>query len=382
MGKTLFVLKENQLKYLIKNVLSEQENYSQHMGSTSAVRVSHDALTNSFGLPDGSTHEDYYYSGTTDNILDKSKSGDKSEFLSIFNPATKYTTPGQKEKYMDYFSMDNDAVINRGNKTYSLGPGKVVYATHNGLLALARAMESMNGRPGYLTINIGKETEEDKVNDEMISSNIILDNEKAFDLTSPLNFFQNVLIKIAINPNFYDRMKFDATRMSADRLMSINYAQFVLNSIVSGRRGFLYIENEKVVNNIIEKLKPLGFKTEINFDATQITNELKKLASIPDYNFDNEFNLDKKSKIAAIGNSYQNNLIQIVKQTYIENFKIFVRNYLPKYEKSLFEKIQTITPTMQQLDVIYGLAFKSVSAPGKSSQSTIDIKSGKYRPGS
>lgn len=381
MKKTIFVLRESQLKYVIKNVLNEQENYSQHMGSTSAVRVSHDLLSSNFGLPDGSSHEDYYYSAKTEDILNISKQGDSTQFLSVFSPDTKYTTPEQQEKYKDYFRIGNEEIVNKGNNTYSFGPGQVVYASHNGLLALARAMGSMNGTSGYLTINLGKETKSDKVGSEMVSSNIILNNQKSFDISPSFNLIQNIFVKFAVNPNFYGKMKIDVTRMTPEKLQSINYAQVALNNIISGKSGFLNFGNPTLTEEIINKLEPLGFKTEINFDTASIINELKKLSNIPDYD-GNKFNSDKQKKISEIGNNYQNNLVQLVKQIYIENFKIFVKTYLPKYEKLLSQKIETIVSNIINLGNVYYGVFNSTGAPAPTTQSTINISSGNYRPGS
>jgi hypothetical protein len=381
MKKTIFILRESQMKYVIKNVLNEQENYSQHMGSTSAVRVSHDLLSNNFGLPDGSEHEDYYYSAKSEDILNISKQGDSTQFLSVFSPDTKYTTPEQKEKYKDYFRIGNEEIVNKGNNTYSFGPGQVVYASHNGLLALARAMSNMNGTSGYLTINLGKETKSDKVGSEMVSSNIILNNQKSFDISPSFNLIQNIFVKFAVNPNFYGKMKIDVTRMTPEKLESINYAQVALNNIISGKSGFLNFGNPTLTEEIINKLEPLGFKTRINFDTASIINELKKLSNIPDYDANNRFNSDKQKKISEIGNSYQNNLVKLVKQIYIENFKIFVKTYLPKYEKLLSQKIETIVSNIINLGNVYYGVFNSIGAPASTTQSTINISSGNYRPG-
>jgi hypothetical protein len=381
MKKTIFILRESQMKYVIKNVLNEQENYSQHMGSTSAVRVSHDLLSNNFGLPDGSEHEDYYYSAKSEDILNISKQGDSTQFLSVFSPDTKYTTPEQKEKYKDYFRIGNEEIVNKGNNTYSFGPGQVVYASHNGLLALARAMSNMNGTSGYLTINLGKETKSDKVGSEMVSSNIILNNQKSFDISPSFNLIQNIFVKFAVNPNFYGKMKIDVTRMTPEKLESINYAQVALNNIISGKSGFLNFGNPTLTEEIINKLEPLGFKTRINFDTASIINELKKLSNIPDYDANNRFNSDKQKKISEIGNSYQNNLVKLVKQIYIENFKIFVKTYLPKYEKLLSQKIETIVSNIINLGNVYYGVFNSTGAPASTTQSTINISSGNYRPG-
>ena len=382
MKKTIFVLRESQLKYVIKNVLNEQENYSQHMGSTSAVRVSHALLSTNFGLPDGSEHEDFYYSARTENILQISKEGDSTKFLSVFNPTMKYTTATQKEKYRDYFRIGDEEIVNKGNNTYSFGPGQIVYAAHNGLLALTRAMDNMNGVSGYLTINLGKETEKDKVGNEMVSSNIILNNEKAFDISPTLNLFQSVLAKFAINPNFYDRMVIDSTKMSPEKLLSINYPQVLINNIISGKNGFLSFGNPSLTESIIEKLKPLGFKTELNFDTTSVINELKKLATTPDYDMNNRIDVNKQKKMNDIGSTYQNNLIQTIRKIYIDNFKIFIKTYLPKYEKQMLPKIETIVSDINPLGNTYYSIFKSTIAKPNSNQSTISISSNKYSAGS
>jgi hypothetical protein len=382
MGRTLFILKENQIKKIIGNILLEQQrdamNYVDHFGSTSAVRVTHALLTTNFGLPDGANHENYYYTATTDAVLDNSKGSTKENLLSIFQPYKQY----DPKTYVDYFSINNERLTNKGKKQFFLKRGDVIVASHNGLLAIARAMINMKGKEGDLTINFGEITKNELAKPEMISRNIILDSEKVFDLSTPLRALQGVLAKYATTPYFYERLTFDNTGgLTSEQLDSSNFFQKRVYGIVSGINSFARFDDEETQDEVQNNLRQLGLKTNIGVDFNAMIDEIKTLQTMPDfYQMSKDINKEKMKKMDEIYGKYKKQLEDAIRATYIENFKLFVKTYLPKYQQSLFGRIDSITLQVEPLSKTYYNNFYSTSGvPIK--QPSSGIKRGQYKPG-
>ena len=380
---TLFVLKESQVKKIIDKLIQEQQyQYVDHFGSTSAVRVTHGKLTTEFGLPNGAKYENYYYKTTTDKILEISKNGIKENLLSVFQPYKKYTN--ENIDYVDYFSINNDSIINRGSKKYYLRRGDTVIAAHNGLLTIGRAMINMEGVEGYLTINFGVETKNENVDLEMISRNIIMNSDKFLNINKTLNMIQAYFCKYAINPRYYSKMAFDGTGGANMIELPLDYINRIIYKLIIGLNNYLNINNNKMVDDMIKELMKKGLKTTIDFDITPVINNMKNFSSIPDFDMvSNTFNEEKKLKLQEYGKKYEKNLADAIKSAYVQNFNLFVETYLPKYEEDLKNKIKTLNVVLPNVGNIYNREF--YSTPGRTipeKPSSGNVVSGQYKPGS
>jgi hypothetical protein len=255
-------------------------------------------------------------------------------------------------------------------------------ASHNGLLAIARAMVNMKGMEGDLTINFGEITKNELAKPEMISRNIILDSARVFDLSTSLRSLQSILAKYATMPYFYERMTFDATGGLTSEQLDNNYFERKIYGIVSGINSFARFDDDKTRNDVQNNLQKLGLKTNIDFDYNSLINEMKTLQTMPDfYQMSKDMNKEKMSKMDEIYGKYKKQLEDAIKATYIENFKLFVKTYLPKYEQALFGRIDSVTLQVEPISKTYYNNFHSTAgAPIK--QPSSGVKSGQYKPGS
>jgi hypothetical protein len=256
-------------------------------------------------------------------------------------------------------------------------------ASHNGLLAIARAMINMQGMEGDLTINFGEITKNELAKPEMISRKIILDSAKVFDLSTPLRGLQGVLVKYAIMQYFYERMTFDNTNgMTPEQLDSSNHFERRIYGIVSGINSFARFDDDKTRNDVQENLQKLGMKTKIDFDYNSLISEIKTLQKIPDFiQMSKDLNKEKINKLDKIYGKYKKQLEDAIKSVYIENFKLFVKTYLPKYQQSLFPKIDAIIIQVEPISKTYEDSFRSIPG-GPIKQPSSRVVSGQYKPGS
>ena len=119
------ILKEKQVKRLIDEIILEQ-NMNIGRGGTDLRRVSHNYLSDNYGLPDGAEHENFYYSARIPDVIKQSEDGDVSKFLSVFTPIQKYNS--DEKAYLDYVSVNgqeltqND-ITQRVNRTFDFKQG-------------------------------------------------------------------------------------------------------------------------------------------------------------------------------------------------------------------------------------------------------------------
>jgi hypothetical protein len=322
------ILNEEQVKRIIEQVISEQK-VSEINGGTDSNRITHALLSTSFGLPDGATHENFYYGADVSQVIAISANGDKTKFLSVFNPLNAYNK--DPKGYMDYIKVNDEDLTGIASKTFNFNKGRV-YASHNGLLALARSMDHMRGVPSLLTISFGSNTSGTGAQNERLGNGIQYDSKQATDRASAIKGLTYGFCALASNLESRKNGVFPITYLQTatnEKIMA--WIKTGINNIGSGVGGFMDATKK---DELILALKPKGFITEVNFDVTPFTQKLMGLQNLPDYN------KDKQSQIDIIGKSFLGNLADTLKTIYMKNHEIYVTTFLPKNAPTIIPLIK------------------------------------------
>lgn len=347
------IIKENQIKKLIDMLISEQDvNISR--GGTDLRTVSHSYLTKNHGLPDGANHENYYYRANVEDVINQSKTGTIENFLSVFNPIQIYNK--NKDAYLDYVDVNGDTLTQKDmsqkvRKSFRFTTGTIT-ASHNGLLAIARAMDSLQGKGGILTLQFGQYKTGEEARNERLTGNVIYQSSTAFNQRPHVNGLLSMLVVYSMKPEY---RKYTATLGYAaafkDNNQFATYIQNYINNIIIGANGF-FDPNNKSIKDIVDELGPKGLITQTNFDIKPLLDELSSLQQeddvlsafgVPyqDRDKKKDYNKNKQAKLRAISTKYIPNLIADIKQKYIHNFKIFVENYLQEVKANILPTIDT-----------------------------------------
>jgi hypothetical protein len=330
-----FILTENQFKRVIGKFINEQK-VNEFMGSTDANKISHSLLSTKFGLPEGLKHENFYYEANVADVLKMSTDpSNRNNFLSIFTPKRAYSE--NKSDYVDYFQVNNKKITGSGTESFNFLNGTVI-ASHNGLLALTRAMELMGGKGGLLTINIGKLKTGPETQSERISQSVSFNPTEAFNLSGLMSGVQDLICSLAISPKFLKLSTSKSKEKTTDEIETM--LPKVINNIIIGSSGFM---DNKSKNKFVTELTPMGLITKIDFDVKKLSSQLKFLQSVPDLlNNPNElkkYNENKKRQLSSIGLTYQKDLVNKIKEAYTHNFKLYVNTYLPNSKNEILPKI-------------------------------------------
>jgi len=350
------ILNEEQVKRIIEQVISEQKA-SETSGGTDLNRITHALLSSSYGLPDGANHENYYYAASVSEVIQMSKTGDKTKYLSVFKPSNEYT-PGNPKGYMDYIKINNDELNGKGSKTFNFNGG-AVYATHNGLLALVRAMDNMRGVASILTISFGENKTGVAAYNERLGDGVQYNSDDAMIRTSAISMLSRVFCALACEPNSRKKGNFESTYVqNATNEQLTTFIQTLMNGTVIGRGGFM---DQSKIEKLLLLLKPKGFVTEVKFDVESIAQKLLPLQNKPD------FDKNKQIEIENIGKTFLNNLADTLKSIYMKNLEIYVNTLLPK-------NAPTIVPTIKNVN------FNGYDSLGTVYQTIFNSKSGTLIP--
>ena len=374
-----FILTEEQVKRVVDSLINEQQ-VSEFKGGTDAQRITHALLSKNFGLPDGANHENYYYGANIVDVIAMSKTGDRTKFLSSFKPANKYSE--DSKVYLDSIYVNNDSLQNSGSKTFKFVNGNV-YGTHNGLLALARAMDHMGGRGGFLTISFGSNVVGKDAQSERIGGGVKFDSNRALNQTPVMNLLENALVTLAVAPNFRNLGTFAGIKKDWTNDELITIIQKLLNNIIIGVYGFM--DNEKK-DDIIQNLTSKGFVDNFNFNITGNLQKLISLQQIPDKirNEDSEkvvYNGQKQNQLNGIGDSFEENMINQLKKLYSQNFKIYVDNYLPNSSSQMSQFINNVRFDYKGLGDCHEFNFNSYVAGSSTNSSTLKQSNTNYKTG-
>lgn len=373
------LLSEGQVKRVMDLLISEQQA-SEFAGGTDAQKTTHSLLSKNFGLPDGANNESSYYGANIADIIKISGSGDRSKFLSVFKPANKYSE--DPKFYYDSIIVNNDKLENSGSKAFRFVSGNI-YATHNGLLALARAMDYMGGRGGVLTISFGKSTVGKEAQSERLGGGVQFDSNRALNQTPIINSLENALVALSVSPNFRNLGTFIGIKkeMTNDELTS--FIQRMIGNIVIGAYGFMdYSKKDEIIQN----LTPKGFVTNVDVDVNGIARKLISLQQIPDKEQDENnqwktYNKQKQNQVNSIGLSFEENLIGLLKSTYVKNFEIYVQNYLPNSSSQIIPLIKNVRFDFKGLGDTHDVNFHSYVGGSAQANSSLTQKSTNYKTG-
>ena len=377
--KTL-ILTEEQVKRVVDLLVNEQQA-SEFSGGTDAQRMSHALLSKNFGLPDGANNENSYYGANIVDVINMSGTGERTKYLSVFKPANKYSQ--DPKFYYDSIFVNNEKLENTGTKSFRFVNGNV-YATHNGLLALARAMDHMGGRGGVLTISFGSKTTGKEAEMERTGGGVKYDSNRALNLNPAMNMLEELLVALSVSQEFRSMGNFVATKKDATNEQLITIVKNVINSIGIGVYGFMdATKREEVIKN----LTPKGFITNVDFDITPFAQKLISLQQMPDKEVDYDtgkttiYNEKKKNQLNTIGDSFEENLVNILKTTYMKNFQIYVENYLPNSSSQIIPLIKGVKFNYQGLGATHDRIFHSYISGSTSSGSTIKQAATNYKTG-
>lgn len=334
------ILSEEQVKRVIGKLIGEQQA-SEFVAGTDAQRMPHALLSKNFGLPDGANNETTYYGANILDIIKMSGSGDRTKFLSVFKPANKYSE--DPKFYYDSILVNGEKLENTGTKTFKFVNGNV-YATHNGLLALVRAMDQMKGSGGYVTISFGKSTSGKEAQSERMGGSVRFDSNRAMNQTPILRTIEELFVSLSVSPEFRKMGAFIVLKPDVTDEGIVTSLQNILNNVVIGTYGFMDISKK---DEIIKTLTPKGLITSINFNVSDIASKLKPLQQIEDKERDErgqytEYNQGKRNQLDKIGSSFEANLIETLKATYMKNFQLYVENYLPNSSSQLIPQIKNV----------------------------------------
>lgn len=365
------IVTEEQAKLIIDRLISEQKSPEIRVktvyGGTDANRISHTYLSKAYGLPDGAKHENYYYGANVSDVIAISADpNNQSKFLSVFKPIEAYDK--NPKDYYDYFEVNDEVLESSGSKVFRFYQGSV-YATHNGLLALARAMVNLGGVGANLKISFGSKTSGDDASKERIVGSVSFSSNQALDRQPILNLLADNLTSIAVNPGFLKNTTSSfgeyTTQQTKDHLNQ------VLTFIITGVGGFM--DGDKK-DQIIAELTPKGFITKIDYDLNNIVSQLEALQSIEDmvrgeeyWDSKPKYNEDKRNKLNKISNSFFPGLIQKLKEIHDANFKLYVQNYLPEDQNKILPLIPNTKFTTRALGEYHHFLFHSYragAAPG------------------
>ena len=379
------ILTEDQIKRMVDKLVINEQQASEFAGSTDANSVSHTLLFKNFGLPEGNTHENFYYSANVVDVIKMSENlSNRSQFLSVFKPTTAY---GNNPKiFMDYFDVNGDKIDDKGSKVFNFVKGTVT-ATHNGLLALVRSMDRMSGKSGKLTITFGRAKGGKNSENERSSQGVTFDSNRSFDLTPFMRLIQDAFVQVSIYPQSRKYITADSfSGYSIDKI--IERIPTWISQLVTGQGGFMDYTRK---DEILKALQPKGYITNIDFDVNSIIEQLKPLSSQVDMypqgrsNQDGtpkyEYNQNKRKLLDKISSSYYSDFSNKIRTAYITNFKIYIENYLPNSKEQLLPLLKNVKLDIVTLGSEHYNDFNSKFYAGTSSNSSLSNSSGNYKSG-
>ncbi len=359
------VVTEKQARLIIDNLISEQNvpqiSVKTVYGGTDANRISHAYLTKEYGLPNGSKYENYYYGANIKDVLAISTDPNNvSRFLSVFKPTNAYDA--NPKDYYDYIEVNGQNLDTSGSKVFRFFDG-TVYGAHNGLLALVRAMVNMGGTGANLKISFGSaKTGEEAVNQRIVGS-VTFNSNRALDQSPILNTLADNLTSIAINPTFLKNTTSNFANYNTQQIKeSLNT---ILTRIITGQSGFMDLDKKDA---IIADLSTKGFITKVDVDLSKIVSQLERLQSVEDmitdyeYSSKPQYNTNKKNQLNNISDTFFPGLIEKVKEIYINNFKIYVQNYLPEDQTRIIPLIPNVKFITRPLGNYHDFLFHSYRA--------------------
>ncbi len=338
------VITESQVKLIVGALISEQGtpqiNVKTVYGGTDGQRVSHAFLEKTYGLPGGSKYENYYYGANIEDVIKISANPQNtSKFLSVFTLNEKYSN--NTKDFYDYIEVNGQSLDQPGSKVFKFVKGEV-YASHNGLLGLVRAMTNMGGVPSNIKISFGAAKKGTEAENERMVGSVTFNSNQALNLVPSMNGLSGAFASLASVPELLTNTTSAFKGRSKEDIKNVINTR--INTIVQGVGGFMDFEQ---MPNILKILQPKGFIMDLKYDLSNQLSKLESLSSIPDIESDDyssrtTYNEEKRRDLNDIGSGFVNDLTDRIKEAYIHNFKLYVENLLPEDKDSILPLIPRV----------------------------------------
>ena len=335
------IVTENQARLIIDNLISEQGtsqiNVKTVYGGTDGQRVSHAFLEKTYGLPGGSKNENYYYGANIEDVIKISANPQNtSKFLSVFTLNDKYSN--NTKDFYDYIEVNGQSLDQPGSKVFKFAKG-TVYASHNGLLGLVRAMTTMGGVASNVKISFGASKKGPEAENERMVGSVTFNSNQALNKTPAMNLFTDGFASLSADPNLLKNTISVFKNYTVDQLKV--YLPKRVNETIMGIGGFMDYDQK---DSIIKILQPKGFITDLKYDLNPVMDQLIKLKNIPDTERADdsnkmEYNEGKRNQLNNISKTFLMDFVEKVKAAYIYNFKLYVEHFLPEDKDTILPLI-------------------------------------------
>jgi hypothetical protein len=241
---------------------------------------------------------------------------------------------GDMGGYVDYIEVypapgkEGVSLDTKGTQTFNFVSGLWVAASHNGLLAIKRLMDQMKGKGGIATVSF-----QSKRNSESVSLNVAT----AYNKTPSVNAIYFYLAQLSLkNPE--NTIYAEYSKKGNNYIIELLNTAYASN-IINGFGGFMDMSQKDRI--LPEMIKVQGFITKENsgIDFTPIANKMIALQVLED-KINNGTNPQKIAKIRESNNELSA-LIEKIRLTYINNFKLYVSTYLKNSAPQLLPKIDS-----------------------------------------
>lgn len=319
--------------YLPGKVISEQRAIESRVG-TDKTKMYNETLKNK-GLKVGKDPQ-VYYSTTTGEILNQALKGNESNFLSIFKP-TNTSTNG----YRDYLKIGDKVIESspkEGDKSLELtanfeGPSLPVLASNNGLLLIWRAMIQMNEKqsPIYFTMQFGSGSSKEEMKKERQTQTVDISLESLMKVKFTIPWSDSVFSIVNDVRNVQQNRQNVENMSKLDESSLAKRIKDLVSSVIQGVTRPTGWVPEKMENEV-KNLK--GWKRSVeDFDYNKLASTLINLRNIPDGDEDGVVNsktaINKGRTWIAQTQDYFEDLIEKMRNAYLNNFYVFAKKYMP-----------------------------------------------------
>ena len=94
-----------------------------------------------------------------------------------------------------------------------------------------------------------------------------------------------------------------------------------------------------------------------------------------------QYNKNKENQLNSIGNSFEENLVNLIKTAYMKNFQLYVENYLPNSVNQITPIIKNVNFDFRGLGATHNFIFHSYVGGSSQSSSTINQTNTNYKTG-
>jgi len=338
-----------------KNLYLTEQVAKEYIVGTDKTQQPNSALT-SKGLNAGK-QENIYYKSTTGQIVNQSLKGDKSNFLSVFQPSLE---DGVEKNYFDYLEV-GDSVMSGNTKgasepiTIDFSKPNDVYATHNGLLLIWRAMVQMNEaqKPIFVKAIFGTSKTEEGMSGERETKSTEMNLKNAKNPN--WNGIFSDLVTLSNNP--YDLSKTNEERFKTlanyTKETAVDFMNRLVGSSVQGIDQFGFV-SPKHKN---EAVKLPGWVTNIDYDFSNIVGQLKSIQEESDFDDEGKFNEQKAEKVQGIIDTAINEISEKLKDGFLTNVDLYVKKFLPTQGQKIYSEVYNEFKPILNRDIKTGFFF-------------------------